>query len=309
MKALFLRAGVALAAALGAIGLGLVAQSMTTLQPYTGLVAVWPTFLLALGLGLFLALKKENDGALAPALGALAPLGFYAFAARQPIAEEGEPYVAVVVCAAPMIGLAGLLVGVLLERLPRVTIGFAVVMTALAGIAISIPSLPRSLWRDHTSRPETSDIHSMSLAGVLVVDGAPVVAHGVSYRLQHDAFDSAWCEVVADSNAPQLANHRARIIYSCRSRALRCDDVQRMCLVEDDDYATGYTYDYEPISIHGFRQADGRVVVRVEAWLLALGAVFLLLRARNSPARHALAMGAFMTASISLGMMLRFVEL
>ena len=115
--------------------------------------------------------------------------------------------------------------------------------------------------------------------------------------------------VVADSNAPQLANHRARIIYSCRSRALRCDDVQRMCLVEDDDYATGYNaYDYEPISIHGF--PPGRRAGRGPRRGLAPRARRGLPPAPRATPRVATPSrwAAFMTASISLGMMLRFVE-
>ena len=129
----------------------------------------------------------------------------------------------------------------------------------------------------------------------------------MTYRMQHGGFDQSYCEVVADSKAPQVPT-RESVIYSCRSRALRCDDARRMCLVEDDDYATGYTYDYERIGIHSFHEPDGRGGIRAEAWILALAAIYMLHRARTSPVRQALAMNALVASSIGLAMMLRYID-
>ena len=308
MRALFLRGGIAFAATFVAIALGLCAQSLHALQPYTALVALWPTFLVVVALGLLLLLKTENDPKLVPALGILLVLPFYAAVARKTAEEDGHLYVELVMSAVPMIGLAGFLVGFVLERFPRVTIGLAGTMTFVTLLAVAAPSLPRSVFHSPGERPDLSEIPSMTLAGVLVLDGAPIQARGVSYRLQHNAWDSTWCEVVAESNAPQLVNNPASVVYSCRSRPLRCDDRQRVCLVEDDDYATGYTYDYDAIGIHRFGRPDGRLMIRLEAWILALSAVFLLHRARTSALRHALAMGSLASAAVGFGMMLRFFD-
>lgn len=308
MKDLFLRGGIALAAACAAIALGLAAQSVSNLQPFTALVALWPTFLLVIALAALLLLKTENDPKLVPALGALFVLPFYAWVARRSALEEGDLYVRLVASAVPMIGLAGFLIGFILDRFPRVTVGLAAVMTLVSLVTVSLPSLPHSYFQSKNTRPETSEVSSMTLAGVLVIDGAPIQAHGVSYRMQHNAWDSTWCEVVAESNAPPLANQRASVVYSCRSRSLRCDDARRLCLVEDPDYATGYTYDYQAIGIHGYHPPDGRLFIRIEAWILALGAVFLLYRARTSPLRHAMAMGSIASAGVGFGMMIRFFD-
>jgi hypothetical protein len=308
MRALFLRGGIAFAAAFVAIALGVAAQSVHGLQPYTALVALWPTFLIPVALTVLLALKTENDPKLVPALGILLVLPFYAAIARRTAQEEGHLYVALVMSAVPMIGLAGFLAGFVLERFPRATVALAGAMTLLTLLAVSAPSLPRSLFHHPGERPDISDVPSMKLAGVLVLDGAAIQAHGVSYRLQHNASDSTWCEVVTESEAPQIPGHRASVVYSCKSRPLRCDDQRRMCLVEDEDYATGYTYDYDAIGVHGYRPPDGRLMIRVEAWILALAAAFLLHRARSSPLRHALAMGSLASAAVGFGMMLRFFD-
>lgn len=308
MKDLFLRGGIALAASIAAIGLGLCAQCVHGLSSYTGLVALWPTFLLAISVGLYLLMKRQNDPKLVPALGVLLVLPVYAAIARRPAAEEGELYVRLVASAAPMIGLAGFLAGFALDRLPRVTVGLAGATTLAALVAVAAPSLPRSYLRSHDARPETSDVAAMKLAGVLIVDGAPIRAHGVSYRMRHDAWDPSWCEVTVESNAPPLVNNPPSVIYSCRNRPLRCDDARRMCLVEDADYATGYTYDYEAIGIHGYHPPDGRLFIRIEAWILALGAVLLLYRGRTSPLRHAMAMGALASAGVGSAMMIRFFD-
>jgi hypothetical protein len=308
MRALFLRGGITFAAAFVAIALGLAAQSVHGLQPYTALVALWPTFLLVLALGLLLVLKTENDPKLVPALGILLVLPFYAAVARNAVRDEGHLYVSLVVSAVPMIGLAGFLAGFVLDRFPRATIALAGAMTLLTLLAVSAPSLPRSLFHHPGERPDISEVPSMKLAGVLVLDGAPIQARGISYRLKHNSWDSTWCEVVAESDAPQFPSRSASVVYSCRSRSLRCDDQRRMCLVEDEDYATGFTYDYESIGIHGYRPPDGRIMIRLEAWILALAAVFLLHRARTSPLRHALAMGSLASAAVGFGMMLRFFD-
>lgn len=307
MKPFFLRGGLAFSTAMAAIGLGLCAEWAIDArhEVLASLVPFAPTFLVAVGLSVFLLLKTKDDPKLGPALGALLPLSCYALVTHGPPHPNIEHFLLPVLGVASLLGVGGLLGGLILERLPRVTIGLAAAMTLFAAIAVTLPSLPPSLWRGKTAPLDLAEVQSMRLVGVLVVDGAPVVARGITYRLQHNEWDATRCDVLVESSERMPAY----VGYSCRDHAVRCDEERRMCLVEDDSYVTGYTYDGQAFSVFLSHRPNGLLSVRIGAWLLAIGAVVLLLRARTSPLGHALAMGALVDASISLGLMGQFSSL